>query len=199
MTKNMIAFVLLFFVGSVSPVFAQDVETLPAPRVTGGKPLMDALNERKSERSFSDRELDAQTTSDLLWAAFGINRQDENKRTAPTASNKQNIYIYVLRPDGAWMYDAKSNTLRQVVKDDLRYMLLQSSARNAPFTLLYVAQDDANSRMHAGSLYQNVGLYCASAGLNNAVRMSIDARSLGQALKLTDGNEVLISQSVGYP
>lgn len=199
MIKNMIVFVLLCFTASISPAFAEDIETLPAPQTTGGKPLMDALSERKSERSFSERELDAQTTSNLLWAAFGINRPGEGKRTAPTASNKQNIYIYVLRPDGAWMYDPKSNSLRHVVNEDLRYMLLQSSARNAPFTLLYVAQDDANSRMHAGSLYQNVGLFCASAGLNNAVRMSIDARSLNQALKLTDGNEVLISQTVGYP
>lgn len=199
MAKNIIAFVWLLFIGSAGHAFAQNVETLPAPQTTGGMPLMEALNERRSERSFSDRDLDPQTTSDLLWAAFGINRPGDGKRTAPTASNKQNIYIYVLRPDGAWMYDAKTNSLKQVVKDDLRYMLLQSSARNAPFTLLYVAQDDANARMHAGSLYQNVGLYCASAGLNNTVRMSIDARSLGQALKLTDGNEVLISQSVGYP
>ncbi len=57
---------------------AQDIK-LPEPEKKGGKPLMEALNERQTTREFSDKKLDDQTLSNLLWAAYGFNR--ENMRT----------------------------------------------------------------------------------------------------------------------
>ena len=160
---------------------------------------MEALKERKTSRSFSDRPLEEQVLSDMLWAAFGINRPAEGKRTAPTALNKQNIDIYVLDAAGVWRYDAKTNTLAAVMQKDLRPVMdSQPFAAKAPVTLLYIAENDVTSGMHAGSLYQNVGLFCASAGLNNVVRR-MDKDKLTQALSLPAGKEVIVSQSVGYP
>ena len=180
-------------------VYALETKQLPAPRTDGGKPLMEALKERKTSRSFSDRPLEEQVLSDMLWAAFGINRPAEGKRTAPTALNKQNIDIYVLDAAGVWRYDAKTNTLAAVMQKHLRPgMDSQPFAAKAPVTLLYVAENDVTSGMHAGSLYQNVGLFCASAGLNNVVRR-MDKDKLTQALSLSAGKEVIVSQSVGYP
>lgn len=180
-------------------VYALETKQLPAPRTDGGKPLMEALKERKTSRSFSDRPLEEQVLSDMLWAAFGINRPAEGKRTAPTALNKQNIDIYVLDAAGVWRYDAKTNTLAAVMQKDLRPVMdSQLFAAKAPVTLLYVAENDVTSGMHAGSLYQNVGLFCASAGLNNVVRR-MDKDKLTQALSLPAGKEVIVSQSVGYP
>ncbi len=180
-------------------VYALETKQLPAPRTDGGKPLMEALKERKTSRSFSDRPLEEQVLSDMLWAAFGINRPAEGKRTAPTALNKQNIDIYVLDAAGVWRYDAKTNTLAAVMQKDLRPVMdSQPFAAKAPVTLLYVAENDVTSGMHAGSLYQNVGLFCASAGLNNVVRR-MDKDKLTQALSLPAGKEVIVSQSVGYP
>lgn len=180
-------------------VYALETKQLPAPRTDGGKPLMEALKERKTSRSFSDRPLEEQVLSDMLWAAFGINRPAEGKRTAPTALNKQNIDIYVLDAAGVWRYDAKTNTLAAVMQKDLRPVMdSQPFAAKAPVTLLYVAENDVTSGMHAGSLYQNVGLFCASAGLNNVVRR-MDKDKLTQALSLSAGKEVIVSQSVGYP
>ena len=47
---------------------------LPPPQTEGGKPLMQTLKLRRSTREYSDRRLSDQVLSDLLWAAFGINR-----------------------------------------------------------------------------------------------------------------------------
>lgn len=183
----------------VQNVYALETKRLPEPQTNGGKPLMEALKDRKTSRSFSDRPLELQMLSDMLWAAFGINRPAEGKRTAPTAMNRQDIDVYVLDAAGVWRYEAKENALIPVLEKDLRsVMASQPFAAKAPVTLLYVAENNITSGMHAGSLYQNVGLFCASAGLNNVVRR-MDKDQLTQALPLPAGKEVIVSQSVGYP
>ena len=92
-------------------VSGQDIQ-LPAPDRTGGKPLMQALNERQSNRSFQDKSLTQQQLSDLLWAANGFNRDD--KRTAPTANNRQELELYAVTKEGVFFYDAKNNLLKEV-------------------------------------------------------------------------------------
>ena len=171
--------------------------TLPAPETTGGKPLMQAIAERKTAREFADTPVSAKDLSNILWAAYGFNRP--GKRTIPTARNEQGMDIYVLTAEGAFLYNAKDNVLEQVVKKDLRDLLVpQDFARKAPLTLLFVEKQHKYAGMHAGSAYQNVGLYCASAGLNNVVRGMYDADGLAKALNLGD-REVIVTQTIGYP
>jgi hypothetical protein len=55
---------------------------LPKPHTEGGMPLMEALKKRQSARTYSDKPISDQVLSDLLWAAFGVNRPD-GRRTAP--------------------------------------------------------------------------------------------------------------------
>ena len=99
---------------------AQDI-TLPAAQRSGGMPLMEALNNRKSTRQFdSSRPLSQQQLADLLWAACGYNRED--KLTIPTALNRQEVTIYAIMPDGAYRYDARNNVLVQVTDQDIRPM-----------------------------------------------------------------------------
>lgn len=171
--------------------------TLPAPETTGGKPLMQAIAERKTAREFADTPVSAKDLSNILWAAYGFNRP--GKRTIPTARNEQGMDVYVLTAEGAFLYNAKDNVLEQVVKKDLRDLLVpQDFARKAPLTLLFVEKQHKYAGMHAGSAYQNVGLYCASAGLNNVVRGMYDADGLAKALNLGD-REVIVTQTIGYP
>lgn len=177
---------------------ALEKQALPQPRTDGGMPLMQALMARKSTRSFADRQIEPQVLADMLWAAFGINRPD-GKRTAPTAMNRQDMDVYVLKKDGAFRYDAVENALISVSDKDLRDINAQPFAKKAPVTLLYVAQNGKFAGMHAGSLYQNVGLFCASAGLNNVVRGGKDNDEMTKALNLSDGKQVIVSQVVGYP
>ena len=180
-------------------VVAQEPVKLPAPDLTGGMPLMQAIKERKTERAFSTEALDDQTLSDILWTAWGYNRPD--KRTIPTARNRQNMEVYVLKADGAFRYDARANSLIPVTAQDLRpFAAKQDFVLNAPVTLLFVAdEDDKYAGMHAGSAYQNVGLYCASKGLYNVVRGMIDRDALAKALGIEDEDDIIISQTVGKP
>ena len=70
--------------------------SLPEPQLEGGRPLMQALKERRSLRRFGPQSLPLPVLSNLLWAALGINRVKQGKRTAPTARNRQEIDIYIL-------------------------------------------------------------------------------------------------------
>ncbi|MGB8958436.1 MAG: SagB/ThcOx family dehydrogenase [Candidatus Aminicenantales bacterium] len=92
---------------------------LNEPNKTKGLPVMEAFALRASVREWSDKDLSLQDLSDLLWAADGINRPD-GKRTAPSAMNVQDVDIYVLMKDGAYLYDAAAHALKPIVAGDHR-------------------------------------------------------------------------------
>lgn len=165
MKKGLLALALFCLINCVS---AQDIQLVP-PTKTGGKPLMEALNERQSHRSFEYKEMPTQTLSDLLWAAYGFNRED--KRTVPSSQNRQEVDVYVMLSSGIYIYDAKDNVLKMKEKGDFRKTLGQPNiSENASLTLIYVANMDKASNREAGFIdsgfiAQNVYLYCASVGL----------------------------------
>jgi nitroreductase len=206
MSKSIIA-LLLIPLGLIS---AQELKpvALPAPQTSGGKPLFQALKERKSARDFGPGQVSKQTLSNLLWAAWGINR-DDGRRTAPSASNHQEIDVYVIAADGAYVYDAKANTLKPVIQTDIRKLAgTQSYVADAPVNLVYVADsaklggDDPVKLGYAfadtGFIAQNVYLFCASEGLGAVVRASVDRAALGKALNLRAEQRITLAQSVGY-
>ena len=110
---NSIRLAVALAVLAAAGVCAQEPQTvpLPKPQITGGKPLMEALNERMTRREFGPERLPQQVLSNLLWAAFGINRPD-GRRTAPSASNMQEIELYAVMADGVYLYDAKAHALQ---------------------------------------------------------------------------------------
>ncbi|OGV37156.1 MAG: nitroreductase [Lentisphaerae bacterium GWF2_49_21] len=186
--------------------------TLPAPKMEGGKPLMQALKERQTSRAYDTKKLPLQTLSDLLWAAFGINRADSGKRTAPSTRNWQEIEIFVVMEEGTYLYDAKANSLKAVASGDLRKMTgTQEFIVPAPLNLVFVAdtskmkgasQDDQSLYAGAdvGFISQNVYLFCASEGLATVVRGMIgDKKALGEALKITAEKKIILAQTIGYP
>ncbi|MEW6077462.1 MAG: SagB/ThcOx family dehydrogenase [Thermodesulfobacteriota bacterium] len=184
---------------------------LPAARMEGGKPLLQTLKERQSARAFSDRALPAQMLSDLLWAAFGVNRPDSGKRTAPSARNWQEVEVYAVLADGTYLYDAGANTLRAVAAGDLRKLTgMQDFVAAAPLNLVFVADttkmkgassDDLSLYMGAdtGFISQNVYLFCASEGLATVVRGLVDRDALGKAINLPEHKKIVLCQTVGYP
>jgi len=198
---------------SATILSAQELKpiTLPAPQTEGGKPLMQALKERKTSREFSPRALPPQVLSNLLWAAFGINRPDSGRRTAPSAMNRQEIDIYVTLPEGLYRYDAKNHTLQPVLAKDLRALTgTQGFVGDAPLNLVYVAdyskmgsmsdndkEIDANA--DTGFISQNVYLFCASEGLATVVRGMVDKTALAKAMGLRADQKVILAQTVGYP
>lgn len=206
MSKSLIA-LLLVPVGLISGQELKPV-ALPTPQTSGGKPLMQVLKERKSVRDFGPELLSRQTLSNLLWAAWGINRED-GRRTAPSASNRQEIDVYAIMADGAYIYDAKANALKPVVQADMRkYAGTQAYVADAPLNLVYVADtaklggDDAprmaTANADTGFISQNVYLFCASEGLGTVVRASVNRADLGKALNLRAEQRITLAQSVGY-
>lgn len=198
--NRIIMLVSLFVMGC--SISAQDI-SLPAPDRTGGKPLMQALNERKSIRSYQDKELTLRQLSDLLWAANGFNRDD--KRTVPTANNRQELELYVTTKNGIYFYDARNHLLKEVKKGDYRARAgMQDFVAQAALNLIFVSDlDKASSRQYAytdcGFVAQNVYLYCASEGLGAVVRGSFDKDKLNELLNLKSNQEILLTQTVGYP
>jgi SagB-type dehydrogenase family enzyme len=185
--------------------------TLPKPQMTGGRPLMDVLADRRSSREFSARPLPLQVLSNLLWAGFGVNRRDSGGRTAPSARNWQEVDIYVATKEGLYLYDARAKALERVLARDIRPLTgLQDFVRTAPVNLVYVAdfskmqsapENDRliYSAIDAGFISQNVYLYCASAGLVTVVRGSVDRAPLAKAMNLRPDQRIIVAQTVGFP
>jgi Nitroreductase family len=186
------------------------VMQLRAPKMSGGMPLMQALKLRHSAREYSERPLPLPVLSDLLWAAFGVNRASGD-RTVPYWRHIMVIDVYAAMTDGVWLYDPKAHLLRKHLNADIRAGTGQQDfVGSAPLNLVYVAHGE---RMHdvppedrrlyasvdAGFCGQNVYLFCASEGLASVFRAAIDYKKLAKAMQLEGEQFVTFAQTVGYP
>jgi len=179
---------------------------LVSPQKAGGMPLMEALAKRKTNRDFSQEELTPQQLSDLLWAAAGINRED-GRRTAPTARNAQEIEIYVLNREGAYLYIPEFHALKLVAGGDHRKKgASQERFQDCPLMLIFVANYDKMEGFSdeardlygctdTGNISQNIYLYCASEGLATCALGSIYREELKTLLNFN--GKAILGQSVG--
>lgn len=209
------ASLLVAFILCVSAVWASEVlrqNLLPAPRKAGGKPLMTALNERQSRREIDPaKPIPGQILSDLLWSAFGVNRSESGKRTAPSARNRKEIDIYLATAEGLFRFDADAHALNEVLKTDVRPKAgRQKFIWTAPAVLIYVADyarmgdmPEVDKNFYAatdtGFISQNVYLFCASENLATVVIGMLDRAELAVAMQLGPDQKVILTQPVGYP
>jgi SagB-type dehydrogenase family enzyme len=194
-------------------VTAQELKPiqLPAPDTTGGKPLMQALQDRHSTREFSADTLPLPMLSNLVWAACGVNRTNEGKRTAPSAMNKQEIDLYLATANGLYLYDPAKHALQHLLPVDIREKTgMQDFVKDVPLNIIYVADYDKMSGStddektpyayaDAAFMAENVYLICASEGLGTVVRGSIKRTELAKAMNLRANQHIILAQSVGYP
>ena len=209
-------FCFIFFLSLIifsNIYFAQEQQTiqLPSPQKEIGKPLMQALNLRHSTRSFNNTPLPMQELSNILWAAFGINRPELGKRTAPSAMNWQEISIYVTTEEGVFIYDAVNNSLKKIMSEDIRELTgVQEFTKIAPINLVYISDYSKTgniskedkilfSSADVGFIAQNVYLYCASQGLGAVVRGMINRDVLSKKLELKPEQKIMLAQTIGYP
>lgn len=209
--------VIAFLVWTVSIIcavslFAEETRLilLPNPQVDGGRPLMQVLKDRSSSRAFSTEKLSSQVLSNLLWAAFGINRPGTGKRTAPSAMDRQEIDIYVATPEGLYLYEAGSHALKVIMSEDIRALTgRQEFVKDAFATLIYVAdfsrlgsaskeEKELYSAADTGFISQNVYLYCSSERLATVVRGAIDRQPLAKVMNLRPDQKIILAQSVGH-
>lgn len=207
-----ICFMIAIFMITSTLAVAKDLKPikLPKPNMKGGMPLMEALKARQTTREYTDQKLSDQILADMLWAAFGINRPEEGKRTAPSSRNWQETDIFVALEEGIYLYNAADNVLEPVIEGDHRALTgVQLFVKDAPCNLVYVADyskmdkieepfKDYYSAADCGFISQNVYLYCASAGLGTVVRAVIERDELAKTLKLREDQRIVLAQSVGY-
>lgn len=183
---------------------------LPPAERGGGRPFMELLNERKTTRKFNDRELEPHILSNLLWAANGVNRKDDGKRTAPSARDMREIDVYVITPQGAYLYIPEGHQTKLIIVGDYRKEAVGRSefAANAPIILVFVANAKKMEKMDAavredyahidcGYVSQNVYLYCASENLATAAIGGVDKVSMAKILRLKE-DKIILSQPVGH-
>ncbi len=214
---------MLTVLAGTASSFAEDLKTitLVKPQTDGGKSVLAALKERRTNRNISAEKLPPQTLSNLLWAAFGVNREKGPfggpGRTAASASNSQEIDLYVALPEGVYLYEAIPHRLTPVIAGDFRRRSGRRSAARAPVNIFYVVdiakytkapfqepglKDSEIQKSYyyvaTGLIAQNVYLFAASQGLA-AHFHNCDKRNTPNEFKLRPEQRVLFSQTVGYP
>jgi len=206
MKQMLILSIIMVFTGSVQAQELKSVALLN-PDKKRGLPLMEALDVRASVREWSPEKLSLQDLSDLLWAANGINRPAEGKRTASSAMNAQDIDIYVFMDDGIYLYDAPKHVLNQVVAGDYRVL---PGKTDAPVNLVLItdiskfrAGNDSLKigwgNIDAGIVSQNISLFCSATGLKTRPRASFPgAEKIRELLKLKGSQYILLNHPVGY-
>jgi len=215
MNKKTLFTIIILILNSVFFIANSQDILLPAPDKTGGKPLMQALNERQSVRSFTKDNLTMNQLSDLLWAGWGINRPADKKRTAPSSRNIQEIDVYIALQSGLYLYDAELNQLKQIHNKDIRSSCgTQDFVADAPVNLVYVADlgkmgkkegdiikesDLLSSYANTGFIAQNVYLYCASANLGCVIRGMVPKDKLAPEMGLRSNQVIILSQTIGIP
>lgn len=202
--------VLLLLVSSMSCAAEKDIK-LSKPDMERKATVMKSLAERKSTREFAAKDLSLADLSDLLWAANGINRPDKDLRTAPSAMNRQEVDVYVLMKEGAYLYDAKAHQLNWVAEGDFRSAAAgrQEFAKDAPISIVLVADlsklGDPKSAgtmttgaIDVGIVSQNISIFCAAANLATVPRGTMERDQLVTALKLKESQVPLLNHPVGY-
>jgi len=186
----------LLGIGMSTAAVAGEIKKLPEPDKSSE--LMQLMDNRRSAREYASRDISEQTLSDLLWAAFGLNKHQT--RTIPTARNEQNLKVFVVYKNSIWNYDAVANSLVKVSDEEIsRYIAKQDFVKDAPLNLIYTGSDKEYSSFHAGAAAQNVYLYATSKGLNTIVRGYIDKNELKDKLRLDRDEFVIMNQVIGYP
>ncbi|HNW56298.1 MAG TPA: SagB/ThcOx family dehydrogenase [Bacteroidales bacterium] len=211
MTKLLSLFILVALSAGIS---AQELKSivLNSPDKTRGLPVMQALEKRASASEFSSEKLSLQDLSDLLWAADGINRPERKLRTAPSATNAQDIDIYVFMEEGIYLYNAGPHILDPVASGDHRKLVAERQPEMAKASVfLLLTSDIARFRnfpdsvklswaaMDAGIVSQNIAIFCASAGLSTRPRAVMDHAKLREILKLKDSQYLMLNNPVSYP
>lgn len=191
----------------------QPVQLNPHTKVRGVS-VMEAFQNRQFLRDYRSEDLSLQDLSDLLWATYGINREN-GKRTAPTAQNSQDVDVYVCKAEGVYLYDAANHMLQPVLAQDLRPMIEGGRPTGAPVCILLISDmsrykdygPDSKHLKHyyemgavdCGIVSQNLSLFCAGVGLATGPRAGMDQEGLRKALNLKESQHIWLNHPVGYP
>ena len=196
---------------------------LPKPRLKG-LTVEDAIANRRSIRSFRDKEMSLETLSQLLFAAYGVttHKWGIDLHAAPSAGALYpfEIYIYVRKVKGLrrgiYRYVPHDHELIPIFYGDfdrevIRACLGQDYAAGGNVTFILVAVFSRTTRkygergyryiyMEAGHISQNIYLEATSLGLGTVAIGAFYDDLMNQIVGV-DGStaSVIYVQPVGYP
>lgn len=190
---------------------SREIIKLNAPNLDRGEKIMKAFSERQSIRAYSTKELSLSDLSDLVWAANGINRPEKNGRTAASCLNYQDVDVYVVMKEGAYIYDFKNHALNLLTPGDNRDAVVggQLFAADAPVLLVLVSDlahfggiknvgGHATAGIDVGIVSGNISVFCAGANLATVPRGTMDGDKLRTILKLRPDQQPMLNHPVGY-
>lgn len=173
--------------------------------------MEEILQNRRSIRQYSDKEVSDETLLKILWAANGVNRED-GRRTAPSAVNAQDIELYVCKSEGTYHYQVNEKQIEKVGDTDIRPFIASHNKfiLNYPVILLMSNQEkfarfseyrgNMFGAMDAGYVSQNICLYCVAVGLATVpCAPGMNADAVREALKLPAAMMPMIYHPIGYP
>lgn len=205
---------------NTTPMSLTSFETikLEQPDLAGGEALMTAMGKRKSDREYQSANLSLKHLSEIMWAAYGTNRED-GKKTAPSALALYPLKVYAILANGIYQHDAGQHELIPVVEGDHRELAGGfPAAKTAPVNLVFIADYNRYGNtgnemidgylkapkirtrfasLDAGHCTQNVYLYCAAEGIKTVVRGSVE-NGLMELLSLDGNHEFIVAQTIGY-
>lgn len=189
---------------------------LPSPQINLPFPLMKALEMRRSKRRWQDTQVSLQNLSNLLWAACGITVKEtstsKSKRTSPSATNCQEIKIYIALESGLYLYNEEEHILVSKAEKDIRSFIgTQKMMQSAPVGLIFVADysrmklylgKDENRKLFVagtdtGYISENIYLYCAASNLSTVILGLVNRKELENIMQLGENEKVVYTQVVG--
>lgn len=189
---------------------------LPQPLSKGKISLEEAIAKRRSQRSFSKKELTLEQISQLLWAAQGITgtKGGYSFRSAPSAGALYPMEIYALTKDGLYHYLPERHALEILVESDLRgdlsgASLGQSSVREAALDIIicaiyeritfkYGERGKKYADIEAGHIAQNIHLQATALGLGSVPIGAFNDGEVKSILSLPKDHVPLYIIPVGY-
>jgi len=205
-----------------APVPAQEAKAqssikLPPPRLASEASVEQALQARRSLRSFGAAPLALAEVGQLLWAAQGIT-DARGRRTAPSAGALYPLELFLVAgnvaglPAGVYRYVPASHELLPVVAGDRRQKAAaacrQSWVAEAPAAVAFTAVFARTAKKYgersvryvpfeAGAAAENLALQAVALGLGTTVVGAFDDAELAAALGAAGDEKPLALMPVG--
>jgi len=191
------------------PAFAGADIALDRPRANLGVDIMDALQMRKSTKSYSTKEIPIEDLSNILWAANGVNREN-GKRTAPSSYGRHYTDLYVVSDQGAYFYDPVKHSLGLVTTENVKNQIaLQKYVGEASHIIVIVSDStridplsknkEAAAYATAGCIAQNIYLTAGAMNLGTCLVLSLKADVIKDKLALKEHETPIFIMPLGYP
>ena len=193
--------------------------SLPPPNLKGSVSVEEALQRRRSVRSFANLPLTLEEVSQLVWAAQGITDSPTGFRASPSAGATFPLEIYLIAGNvkgfsaGIYRYRPQGHQLVKITEGDFRVAVAtaalgQEALREAPVSLLIAAEYSRTAlrygkraeryvQMEAGHAAQNVCLQAVALGLGSVVIGAFDDPELKRIARLKEKEEPLYLIAVG--